>query len=1162
MRFLKRVIISTLLLLGVLMVHPSFVYGYDYGMDEGLTNNGSDRSSSNNGMFLQNNKWGAYSVIWPHKVNGNQAGDSATFYYAKERGISLPESIGIDEDLDINLYAVGYAHYLYSSETDDEPVYIRVEAYLADVGIWIDTRMTNSDGSPLCVSGYYNNPRASSGEGPYYNRSLNVDIKANNWPSYASGHKIGAIRISVNNSFDRNLGDTDIYCIDCMSLSVRRPSNPELDWITVNNADYHSNTTNDYWYKSTTPISITDTMHDYRTELKNLYLNLHNGLSVYNSSSLENSRALSIGNSTDNNSYWTDILDTVKFDSSYTKAKYDAGDNHQRQQTFITKAKAENDYAISVSAVNRQDRWQLPSKNKDKPIDVNKNVRIDDTAPICSSFNSYDNQISYIKFKIQDIKDLDSKKTKNGSGFNNARIFMYPESTQPELSNISLWSKSYSSVSDNSLDIPYYYPNQYSSYFGRFNVIIRLTDNVGNYRDYKTTVMRCDPNPEDPSVRLTSYKYKDPGNSDYWVNTKDSFTTYQSIYSNKNYSIAVGYPTGLTINIRKPNNSVLYSDTTTRSGFNLNSSSLSYFSNNGIKSVSASQESTGEKRKFISITRTLKANDSSHGLKLNIYGQGYTTYQSKNYFSPWVLERDKKILCVDGKAPTYIVKKIGRSEISLDTSDTDSGVYSIVLYSMDNTQIFSKIFNKSESKKTTSNQIVNVGNNNKVKMVLVDNVGNSTTSYIDNCITIVNSSLEVNDINLPKVTDSAKVDNTVKSKIGSIGVIKDNRRFLKVKALGEVTSNSIPNFTPIFRFVGQGANVSLTPNYVISEVQGKLNRTIYIDDNTNTPAQPNVVYAYNNSSASLKWDDMKDPELDYYFGIYSKVSNREDFVKGIDSQAYNVKFASGYKNFKFSIWSVSGNGVLPSGKAIVSKTEDFKEFIMNYYESGWYYVECTMYDFNNNPSGTRKLWFYHTKPSIYTNISLSVTAVKDITWEKEVYPLQFGSNGLNDIENSSNISGKDKEKFPLGKVYKFNGHDISQGYSINYKISRVSQGTIDSLKVNYKFTGSKGELITIKSGDRLLSSIDSSEKTEYTTKIISGQDFTNFCAGKELYMKHYVPANSICYTVSGQQYHGYVTVNVEFTQILGGTSVVRSIPIYTFNTEHTALDDINGDKQR
>lgn len=718
-------------------------------------------------------------------------------------------------------------------------------------------------------------------------------------------------------------------------------------------------------------------------------------------------------------------------------------------------------------------------------------------------------------------------------------------------------------------------------YYGELKFKIHLEDWLNNtYESGEYSLHRADPTPEGAKVSLNSWHYSAPNDNVKWVNTKDNFQVQTWVWSNPQFStLPAGYPTETEFML--PSDYADLATVSKNTQSNVNGFGLQ---DKGLAVKYTEKDSSGVSRKGITSTRSLKAKTTAVGKVYTPTSTGATTWMGTKYpYGKTVTEIHGYKVAVDGTKPAGTSVKVGRTESQITVKDNESGLKQVTLVANGET-LLNKTYrdlntvNPSQKKVTSDSIIVNTKQHDTAKLTVVDNVGNTYTTTLTDLLTKTTSQIEINDIpviNPPGGSFPNGVDQGIKgwASLNPQGVEKDGRRYLKVEATGGVTANPVPGFTPIFRLRGSGPEITFTNGDVMATGSPKLSRAdatnnpIYIDDNYNTPESPGLKYSTNNTEAKIYWNAMVDPLRDYNFIVDSKVSNRENYVKELETTG-GVKFASGYDHYNLKIYRVSGNGVKPVAgqKPLIDKNTKELEFNLNMWQSGWLYVECTMYDFNGNPSGTARVWFNHDQPTLYTDISVSVTAVKDVDWEKATYPFEYGYGIDAPGEVVEHTHGKDYAKFPLGKNYKFNGNSIAQGYAINYNIIKESREELNDLTIRYKYYGSNGELLTMKSKGELLSTIDAREGTNYTKQVLTSSELERLNKStidrKPVYLKHFAPVDVEAYKPNGDLYTGEVTVKVEFVSHVDGKEFTRGLRLYTFVTTETALDDLEGDKQR
>lgn len=721
----------------------------------------------------------------------------------------------------------------------------------------------------------------------------------------------------------------------------------------------------------------------------------------------------------------------------------------------------------------------------------------------------------------------------------------------------------------------------FKTYYGEVKFQVGTVDKLNN-KGYGSTgsVNRADPTPEGAKVSLNSWHYSAPNDNVKWVNTKDKFQVQTWVWSTPEFSkLPAGYPTETEFMLPDKYADVATTSKNTQSnvtGFGLSST--------GLAVKYEETDKAGVTRKGITSQRDLIAKSTAIGKIYTPTSTGATDWMGTKYpLGEEVTEIHGYKVAVDDTKPAGTSVKVGRTESQISVKDSESGLKKVTLVAdgetlLDKTYRDLDTINPSQKKVTSDTIIVDTKQHDTGKLTVVDNVGNTTVVDLKDLLTKTTSQIEINDVPIispPGGSFPNGVDQGIKgwASLNPQGVEKDGRRYLKVEATGGVIKNPVPGFTPIFRLRGSGPEITFSSADIMATGSPKLSvadatkNPIYIDDNYNTPNAPALKYTTNSTEAKIYWDAMEDPLRDYNFIVDSKVSNRENFIKELETTG-GVKFASGYDHYTLKVYRVSGNGVKPTAgqKPIINKETKELEFNLNMWESGWLYVECTMYDFNGNPSGTARVWFNHDQPTLYTDISVTVTAIKDIDWEKATYPFEYGYGIDAPGEVVEHTHGKDYDKFPLGKNYKFNNKPIAQGYAINYNIIKESREELNDLTIRYKYYGDNGELLTMKSKGELLSTIDNKEGTNYTKQVLSSSELARLNKSTvdriPVYLKHFAPVDVEAYKPNGELYTGNVTVKVEFVSHVDGKEFTRGLRLYTFTTTETALDDLEGDKQR
>lgn len=1190
-------------------------HAYDYGYSKTVVCNGGDyrMHSTDGGRYFQyawqsNTEFGLKSKIREHKISQQPQG---TNYWAYERGISFPEPLEIGTDFELKIDAYGYAYGSKMSAYND----LTQAQMNAKVNVNAEVTLANGRVIPgdVGIMGGYND-----GKQPIYKEHYGYVYNTYNMPSWANGQKIKAFYLKVVNAPTiPSSGDNRyryLYLIDSLTITVKSLTTPENRFIYRANGDTASNVyvdsmtgkqVNSIWVRPkdsvqdsgvTKPTNIW--MYTYQalgnSSINRIIKNYMKFVTTYNPKGtkvideryvIDENKGYSHYNHTDSTSiindgkhnfYRTNDTEYYEYCSYYRigfdwdNVDYDvflAADSANGNVTYYTK-----------KAVLKTD-GRAPSVNLTPEI-TDGNVN---TATILFH-GAGDVRGDGDKVRpgvgMSTVEDIDQSLKIYKPGEEQNAVYVYvTQRTETYVDENGVqrydlkWVINYDDAKFNSLDL--------KSYYGELKFKIHLEDLVGNaFESGEYTINRADPAPEGAKVSLNSWHYSAPNDNVKWVNTKDKFQVQTWIWSNPQFStLPAGYPTETEFMLPDKYADVATVSKNTQSnvtGFGLSST--------GLAVKYEETDKAGVTRKGITSQRDLIAKSTAIGKIYTPTSTGATDWMGTKYpLGEEVTEIHGYKVAVDDTKPAGTSVKVGRTESQISVKDSESGLKKVTLVAdgetlLDKTYRDLDTINPSQKKVTSDTIIVDTKQHDTGKLTVVDNVGNTTVVNLKDLLTKTTSQIEINDVPIispPGGSFPNGVDQGIKgwASLNPQGVEKDGRRYLKVEATGGVTKNPVPGFTPIFRLRGSGPEITFSSADIMATGSPKLSvadatkNPIYIDDNYNTPNAPALKYTTNSTEAKIYWDAMEDPLRDYNFIVDSKVSNRENFIKELETTG-GVKFASGYDHYTLKVYRVSGNGVKPTAgqKPIIDKETKELEFNLNMWESGWLYVECTMYDFNGNPSGTARVWFNHDQPTLYTDISVTVTAIKDIDWEKATYPFEYGYGIDAPGEVVEHTHGKDYDKFPLGKNYKFNNKPIAQGYAINYNIIKESREELSDLTIRYKYYGDNGELLTMKSKGELLSTIDNKEGTNYTKQVLSSSELARLNKSTvdriPVYLKHFAPVDVEAYKPNGELYTGNVTVKVEFVSHVDGKEFTRGLRLYTFTTSETALDNLEGDKQR
>lgn len=462
---------------------------------------------------------------------------------------------------------------------------------------------------------------------------------------------------------------------------------------------------------------------------------------------------------------------------------------------------------------------------------------------------------------------------------------------------------------------------------------------------------------------------------------------------------------------------------------------------------------------------------------------------------------------------------------------------------------------------------VNFGNKKTLEVTVTDNVGNSTTVTINK-----GAEIKPNNPNNPKDQWEGKSSAYIKA----TEVLMNDKRRLKVDVSVTVSATSRYEYayteervdaygnkyeTEVYKWVDYPFRGSFTGSdgttfdYYTTSTSGKtFTNSYYIDDIDNQSFGPQLTYeTTSGDNRVVKVNKLADLMHTYTFNV-SGSADGDNRV----SDTLTVDWCSRYDHFKFNLYRLTDDefNTLSSPVTIFKdrKVEPNNEILMSYLQTGRYRVEVTMYDFNKNPSVTSVLEFEHDQPHRYAQMEMNMTAIKDINWENEIYPIDYKSQ---------------EYKFPLGDAYRFNGHEIAKGYAANYNFAIPEGLSYSNLKAVYTIYGKDGygnEIpLTGTSSGTSLSSLDSRNGTTFlkqTKDFIKKSDI--------IYMKHYLPSNTVFTDSSNRVYEGDVYVKVKVTADLRNNGddyidvgrISGLYKIYKYTQSRTAEDDLELNKQR
>ena len=685
-----------------------------------------------------------------------------------------------------------------------------------------------------------------------------------------------------------------------------------------------------------------------------------------------------------------------------------------------------------------------------------------------------------------------------------------------------------------------------SDYYGEITVEVWAKDNVGNEGPISTsTVVRKKPvvppvdppdipdppviDPPDPpeppkppvvvpfgkhQIEIEEYEYED--STTKWVKLADNFKVDNRVQIPSGRSVKefdVVYTTDFT----KPNTTGhfeisvgdgTHSYGTVDKGFSKlpNDGSIMLASSTSANHKSAERDYSG-----------MVQDKSLNGYRFAVWGR----YADENGTESQYI-REPKLLGIDTEPP-LINFTDDSSSATFTIVDKESGYNrTVVTYGDGSSQTF-------------RTPVFDVTTDQSFTVTVYDNVGNSTSKtfegtkgwsggYIQTWKTTVNGKIVL------KYRTNAEIYDLVYDTVGEPKITNYNLEF--------------------------GASSTLYQTTPIKETA--INRIYYtnlIEDKYNVPYGPNLRYEHNRSTyARIVWPHIEDAIDQVQLNLY-KNSQPWDNVA--------IPFCSEREDYTWTLYQTEDRYGNPVTKTKVAEGKVIEGNIdMSSYKTGGYEIHVTMYDHNDNPSGTSVLKINHVQPEIVTEVSdlfLKVTAVKDLNWESMTYPIKYNS-----------------VDFPLGeKKLSNNGEGIKLGYTVNFSIENLVKHQLSKWSAEYTLLGENGEHLTGMSSGKSFSDLDASENTGYLTQdathIVSANDpnpdpITNGHHAR-LFFKHFLPANAEFYKIDGQPYRGKVKVRVKIhLEEIGSDNQLGTrdytLDLYTIDLSGTAYDDLGYDKQR
>ena len=752
--------------------------------------------------------------------------------------------------------------------------------------------------------------------------------------------------------------------------------------------------------------------------------------------------------------------------------------------------------------------------------------------------------------ELKDLVDYTGPSKMAGSGINRIGYKVYgSEQSEPTEETLSVTTSTDPKVLPtplSSLTV-----NVDDSSLGNSNsIIVKVTvyDNLENSTTKTYSLKRAEPIPT-TTVDLVDWKYSEPQSLNRWV---PNATNAKVVINSATPSWCKYYPDTNNLVLKEKTSGELLTD------YSFKTSGKIY--NKGVKGIIPSSSSTNAlingSNSLVSTVTTI-GNETLNNKKFELSGAGSINYETKIFSSKQVTEKDGELLCFDTVSPQATLDVMGRSNVTPTLSDAESGLAKVEFWDDDrDTLLFSRtISTPSNCIRMAPRGMIVVdlkGYAGSGFMIVTDNVGNVTTVPFD-------------PIQYSEISGSITHSEIVR---------EDKKTWLQVNVVGVGTNApfSDPN-NFVFRFTGNGYKVNLDGSDVFAISKKKaMKEELLIPDDVNTTSSPVISYSSEEAKATISWTELQDVTKFYAFNLYGDIlplPEDRNLLLESDTNNRNVLFSTGRHHYNFKLWPVSSIGEKPAVGAVVGLESNptTPKIDVSTVSTGIYYVQVVMLDGNGNPSGIGEQWISHVQPTLTLPLALSVTAVKDVKWEKEKYPFVYSDlGGSGGIENTF-YSGKDFSKFSLGKDYKPVGitEPIYNGYVINYRLKRTMTD-ISKVTVNYKFKASDGTPVDLKFNGKDLATLDISDHTNYTSQVISSvEDLAKFNTADGFLVKHLVPATSVAsYQGTATDYTGEVDViaSFTFTTTSGLVSDPQDVPLYTMSMSKSAYDDIGVDKQR
>lgn len=721
-------------------------------------------------------------------------------------------------------------------------------------------------------------------------------------------------------------------------------------------------------------------------------------------------------------------------------------------------------------------------------------IKSDSRPPTAGSNSaSYDVNKDTVSLTLNSVSD-----SRSGVDSNSIKAYVYPSGNPSSKVEVTF------NKNGNNYTTNYKFPSS-NGVYGEYVVDFVAGDNVGNSGVISTaTFNRIAPKPVSDYAVIYDYEYYESSTGIKWVQANNEFRINQ-----KGHGLD-RTPSRLYSHLYENGSKKLTTYTDMSRATEVLDSYNGFFKTKDSTAYNVSGEPYSKINNFY-----MYATSNIHGKIFNLEHQASNIISGKEYFSDQVSTNEK--LGIDAKGPEVSVEKTDLDKITVTIKDPDSGINDVV-YVTPNGKVEYPSGGKEDK------VVITIVDGSK-DLIVTDNVGNET----------------VVDVSKFKITRA-------ESSLSLEPVTINGRKKLKVIATAKVL-NPMPGniFTFNLKATGDGVPSSgILGTFFISDAT-PVTKEYYIDDTFNTSDGPSLSYQSLRESAGVSIGDLADIIKNYSFALEHKADSQNTWTVG---SRLDGSFASGFDHFKYKLERLqdsNGNDayfLVANNEKVTNKYVDMK-----YLPSGKYKIAVTMYDFNKNPSGTTELLFNHVQPDRFGQLDLNVTAVKDVSWKRAVYPFNYVQNA---------------DKFPLGTAYRFNDNPIKLGYTLNFNIGLVSGVNPLNYEIKYDVYGKDS------SGNRvnLLLTLDGKDLTYHDAN--NGTNYLSQTSGfttnnGRLYVKHYLPASLNVKRADGSPYSGVVYVDAKFKGALSDTgidSLNGTYHLYSVVLDSTAFDDLGIDKQR